>query len=128
MPDRSDHPKVQVILRKIYKGAKNYITAVSKSFKTAESGYASAKLAQELSETLRGPRDECPDEVIQDSIAEMQEIAQKASADATVTAGMFDANFQEFTQVRRSHTDEVRNKTTSVDPSRGFKHFQRYRG
>ena len=106
MPDRSDHPRVQVILRNIYKGGESYITAVTKSFATAESGYAFAKLAQELCVTLSGPREECPNEVIQDSIAEMKEIANKAHTDAHHTAEMFNATSREFTQVRRSHTDE----------------------
>ena len=106
MPDRSDHADVQVIRHKIHRGGKNYIASVSRSLKTAESGCAFAKLAQELCDTLSGGRDECPDELIQESIAEMKEIAKKAHKDARVTAEMFNANKQEFTEVWRSHADE----------------------
>jgi hypothetical protein len=106
MLDRSDHKAVQAILRKIHKGGIKYIESVTKSFKTAESGYAFAKLAQELCDTLSGGREECPDELIQDSIAEMKAIAKNAHDDAKVTADMFNATSQVFTEVRRSHTDE----------------------
>jgi hypothetical protein len=95
-----------VILHKIRKGGINYIASVSKSFKTAESGHIFAKMAQELCVALSSGRDECPDKFIQDSITEMQEIAQKAHTDAKVTTEMFDANRREFTEVWRSHNDE----------------------
>jgi len=106
MPDRSDHEDVQVILHKIHKGGRNYIASVSKSFKTAESGFAFAKKAQDLCIALASRRDDYPDNLIHDSIAEMREIAQKAHADAKATAEMFDANRQEFGEVRRDHIDE----------------------
>jgi hypothetical protein len=106
MPDRSDHEDVQVILHKIHKGGINYIKSVSKSFKTAESGLTFAKTAQELCITLSSGRDECSYKLIQDSIAKMQDIAQKSHTDANTTAKMLNATSQEFTQVRRSHTDE----------------------
>jgi len=77
-----------------------YIESVTKSFRTAESGFAFAKLAQELCDTLSGGRDECPDELIQESIAEMKEIAKKAHKDAKVTAEMFNATSQVFTEIR----------------------------
>jgi tRNA G37 N-methylase TrmD len=107
MPDRSDHKAVQVILHKIHKGGINYIASVSKSFNTAESGLAFAKLAQELCIILSSGRDEGFDELIQDSITEMREIARKAHADAKATMDMLDANRREFTEVRHSHTDET---------------------
>ena len=103
MSDRFDHKDVQVVSRKIHKGGIDYIALVTK---IVESGYAFAKLAQELCDTLSGGRDECPDELIQDSIAEMQEITQKAHNDAKATADMFNATRMKFTKVRRSHTDE----------------------
>jgi hypothetical protein len=79
---------------------------VSKSLKTAESGFAFAKMAQELCRALSSGRDECLDKLIHASIAEMRKIAQKAHADAKGTADMFDANRREFTEVRLGHTDE----------------------
>ena len=106
MPDRSDHEDVQVILHKIHKGGRNYIASVSKSFNTAESGYAFAKLAQKLCITLSNGRDKCSKELIYASITKMREIAQKAHGDAIVTACRFYANRREFTEVRRNHTDE----------------------
>jgi hypothetical protein len=106
MSDRSNHKDVQVILHRIQEGGANYIASVSKSFKTAESGFAFAKMAQELCTAISSKREECSDELIHDSIAEMREIAQKAHADAKITAGMFNANSREFTEVRRGHTDE----------------------
>jgi hypothetical protein len=106
MPDRSDHEDVQVILQNIHKRGINYIASVSKSLNTAESGYAFAKMAQELCIALSRGRDECTDEFIQDSITEMRKIAEKAFADAKVTTEMFNANRREFTEVRRGHTDE----------------------
>jgi hypothetical protein len=118
MPDRSDHEDVQVILHKIHKVGIKYIASVSKSFKTAESGFAFAKKAQELCTTLSGGRDECSNELIHGSIAQMQEIAQTAHVDAKATSEMFNANRREFTKVRRGHTDESVIKTTSIDPSR----------
>jgi len=106
MPDRSDHEDVQVILHKIHKGAENYIASISKSPKTAESGHAFAKMTQEPYIALSSGREECSDELIHDSIAKMREIAQKAHADAKITAKMFNANKREFTEVWRSHADE----------------------
>jgi hypothetical protein len=106
VPDRSDHADVQVIRHKLHRGGKNYIASVSRSLKTAESGFAFAKLAQELCITLSSGRNKRSDEVIQDSITEMREIAQKAHADAKATADMFDINKREFTEVWRGHTDE----------------------
>ena len=105
MPDRSDHKDVQVVLHKIHQGGINYIASVSKSFKTAESGFTFAKMAQELCRALSRGRDECTDELIHGSITEMQEIAQKAHIDAKATTEMFDSNRREFTAVRRGHTD-----------------------
>jgi len=118
MPDRSDHEGVQVLLNKIHKEGKNYIASVSKSFKTAESGFAFAKKVEELCTTLSGGRDECSNELIHESIAEMQEIVQTAHADAKATSEMFNANSRAFTEVRRGHTDEPVIDTTSIDPSR----------
>jgi hypothetical protein len=105
MPDRSNHKDVQVILRKIKEGGTNYIASVSESLKTAESGFAFAKRAQDLCTSLGSGRAECSDELIQDSIIEMREIAQSVKADAKATMEMFDANRQEFMEVRaaRSH-------------------------
>ena len=107
MPDRSNHKDVQVLLRKIKEGGTNYIASVSESLKTAESGFAFAKRAQDLCSFLASGREECSDELIHDAIAEMREIAQKAHADAKATKAMFDANKQEFAEVRRGHTDET---------------------
>jgi len=107
MSDRSKNKEVQIILRKAHKGGTNYIASVSKSFKTAESGFAFAKRAQDLCSFLASGREECSDELIHDAIAEMREIAQKAHADAKATKAMFDANKQEFAEVRRGHTDET---------------------
>ena len=107
MPDRSNHKDVQVILRKIQEGGTNYIASVSESLKTAESGFAFAKRAQDLCISLASGREECSDELIHGSIAEMREIAQKAHDDAKATSAMFDANKQEFTEVRRCHNDET---------------------
>jgi hypothetical protein len=106
MPDRSDHKAVQVILHKIHRRGINYIASVSKSFNTAESGYAFAKLAQKLCITLSNGRDKCSKELIYASITKMQEIARKAHDDARVTTPRFDDNRREFTKVRRNHTDE----------------------
>jgi hypothetical protein len=106
MPDRSDHEDFQVILNKIHKEGINYIASVSKSFKIAESRFAFARMAQELCRALSRGRDECSDELVQDSITEMQEIVQKAHADAKATAEMFDVNRREFTKVRWGHIDE----------------------
>ena len=106
MPDRSNQEDVQFILGKIHGEGKNFIASVSKSLNTAESGHAFAKVAQELCITLSSGRNERPDEVIQDSITKMQEIAKKAHDDAKDTAGMFDVNKREFTEVWRGHTDE----------------------
>ena len=105
MLDRSDHKAVQAILRKIHKGGIKYIESVTKSFRTAESGFAFAKRAQDLCTSLGSGRAECSDKLIQDSIIEMREIAQKVKADAKATMEMFDANRQEFMEVRaaRSH-------------------------
>jgi hypothetical protein len=125
MPDRSKNKEVQVILREIHKGGGNYVASVSKSFKTAESGFAFAKRAQDLCNAL-GRRD-CSDEVIHDSITEMRAIAQKAHDDAKATTKMFDANKQEFTEVRRGHIGTSRSNTASVDPTSHFRDFQSYR-
>ena len=107
MPDRSDHADVQVIRHKIHRGGKNYIASVSRSLKTAESGFAFAKLAQELCITLSSGRNKRSDEVIQDSITEMREIAQKAHADVIAIMDMFNADRRESKLVRRGHTDET---------------------
>ena len=106
MPDRSDRKDVQDILSNIRKEGINYVAAVSESFKTARSGHAFAKMAQELCVSLSGGRGDCPDTLIQKSIGEMQDIAQKAHSDATVTSKMFDDNRLEFTKVRRGHNDD----------------------
>ena len=79
---------------------------MSESLKTAKSGFEFARVAQELCRALSRGRDECTDELIHDSITEMQQIAQKAHTDAKVTTEMFDSNRREFTEVRRSHTDK----------------------
>jgi hypothetical protein len=107
MSDRSNHKEVQIILDKTRKGGTNYITSVSESLKTAESGFSFAKRAQDLCIALASRPDDCPDKLIHDSIAEMREIARKAHADAKATKEMFEANRQEFTEVRRGHTDET---------------------
>ena len=107
MPDRSNHKEVQVILNKIQEGGTNYIASVFESFKTAELGFAFAKRAQDLCASLASGREECSDELIHDSITEMREIAKKAHADAKATSEMFDANKEEFTEVRRDHNDET---------------------
>jgi hypothetical protein len=75
----------------------HYIESVSESFKTVESGFAFAMTARELCMALDGQ--DFSDEVIQDSIAEMRELAQKAHDGAKATAEMFDANRREFTEV-----------------------------
>ena len=126
MPDRSDHEDVQVILHKIHKGGINYIASVSKSFKTAESGFVFAKKAQDLCITLSRGRDECSNELIHGSIAEMQEIAQTAHADAKATSEMFNANRREFTEVRRGCTNKSRSNTISVDPNQHFRDSQNH--
>jgi hypothetical protein len=118
MPDRSDYEDVQVILYNIHKWGIYYIALVSKSCKTAHSAFAIVKKAQELCTTLSGGRDKCSNELIHGSIAEMQEVAQIAHADAKTTSEMFNANRREFTKVRRGHTDESVIKTTSIDPNR----------
>ena len=107
MPDRSNHKEVQVILHKIQEGGTNYIASVSKSFKTAESGFSFAKRAQDLCISLASGREDCSDELIHDSLTEMREIAQNAYTDAKAATEMFDSNRREFTEVRRSHTDET---------------------
>jgi hypothetical protein len=106
MPERSNHKDVQAILQKIHKGVSNYIESMSKSSKTAELGFAFAKRAQDLCDTLAAP--DCSDELIHDSITEMRTIAQKAHADAKATMAMFDDNRLEFTEVRRGHTEKSR--------------------
>jgi len=106
MPDRSRRKDVKVILRKIREAGKNYIASVSESLKTAESGFAFAKRAQDLCSFLASGREQCSDELIQDSITEMREIAQKAHVKAKATTQMFDANRREFTAVRRGHIDK----------------------
>jgi hypothetical protein len=106
MSDRSNHKDVQVILHNIHKGGENFITSVNESFNTAESGFAFAKRAQDLCLSLASGREECSDELIHGSIAEMREIAQKAHADAKAATEMFDANKLEFTEVWRGHTDK----------------------
>jgi len=107
MSDRSNHKKVQIILLKAHKGGINYIASGYESLKTVESGFAFAKRAQDLCISLASGREECSDELIHGSIAEMREIAQKAHADAKATSAMFDANKQEFTEVRQGHNDET---------------------
>jgi hypothetical protein len=97
---------------------------VSESLKTAESGFAFAKRAQDLCNAL-GRRD-CSDELISDSITEMRAIAQKAYTDAKATTTMFDANRREFIEVRRGHNNKRRTKTISVDPNPNFRDFQIY--
>ena len=121
MPHRSDHKDVQVVLHKIHQGGINYIASVSKSFKTAESGFTFAKMAQELCRALSQGRDGCSDELIRDSLTEMREIAQNAYTDAKAATEMFDSNRREFGEVTLMR---LRNKTTSVDPSRGCKDFR----
>jgi len=81
---------------------------VSKSFKTAESGFTFAKMAQELCRALSRGRDECTDELIHDSITEMQQIAQKAHTDAKVTTEMFDSNRREFTAIRTNTSETLK--------------------
>jgi hypothetical protein len=100
MPDRSNHKGVQVILYKIHQGGINYIASVSKSFKTAESGFAFAKRALDLCDDL-GKQD-CPDEFIHHSITEMRTVAKTACNHAKDTTAMFEANGMEFTEVRRA--------------------------
>jgi hypothetical protein len=107
MSDRSNHKEVQVILDKARKGGRHYIASVSKSFKTAESGFAFAKKAQDLCIALASRRDDYPDNLIHDSIAEMREIARKAHADSKSTQERLQANMREFIKVRRGHTDET---------------------
>jgi hypothetical protein len=106
MSDRSKNKEVQIILRKAHKGGTNYIASVSKSFKTAESGFAFAKRAQDLCSFLASGREKCSDELIHVSITEMRDIARKAHTDAKVTTQMFDANKRQFTKVWCSHADE----------------------
>ena len=106
MSDRSNHKEVQVILHKIQEGGTNYIASVSKSFKTAESGFAFAKRAQDLCSFLASRREECSDELIHESLTEMREIVQNAYTDAKAITHMFDSNRREFTEVRRGHTDK----------------------
>jgi hypothetical protein len=101
-----------------------YIASVSESFKTAESGFAFAMTARELCMALDGQ--DCSDEVIQDSIAEMRGIAQKARNGAKVTTEMFDANRREFTEVRRGHTDKSPSNIISVDPNQRSRYSQIY--
>jgi hypothetical protein len=115
MPDRSNHKDVQVILQKIQQGGMQYIASVSKSFKTAESGFAFAMTARELCMALDGQ--DYSDEIVQDSITEMREIAQQALDGAQLTTNMFDANRREFTEVRRGHADKSPSNTISVDPN-----------
>jgi hypothetical protein len=115
MPDRSDHKEAQVILHKIQQAGVHYIESVSGSFETAQAGFAFAKRARDLCNDLGRP--ECPDEPINDSITEMREIAKKAHEDAKATTAKFDANRQEFTEVRRCHTDKSHSNTISIDPS-----------
>jgi hypothetical protein len=104
----------------------HYIESVSESLKIAESGFAFAKRAQDLCNGLGIP--DCSDELIHDSITEMRGIAQKAHADAKATTAMFDANKQEFTEVRRGHTDKNPSNTISVDPNQHLRDSQSYRG
>ena len=106
MPDRSRRKDVKVILRKIREAGMNYIASVSESLKTAESGFAFAKRAQDLCISIASGREQCSDELIQDSITEMREIAQKAHTDAETTRELFDANRREFTTVRHGHIDK----------------------
>jgi hypothetical protein len=100
MPDRSNYKDVRVILGRIHEGGLNYLASMSKSFKTAELGFAFAKRAQDLCNALGGG--DCSDQLIHDSIKEMLEIARGAHTDAKSTTALFDANRQEFTEVRRS--------------------------
>jgi hypothetical protein len=80
----------------------HYIASVSESFKTAESGFAFAMTARELCVAL--DEQDCSDDVIQDSIAEMRELAQEAHDGAKATTEMFDDNRWEFTKVWQGHT------------------------
>ena len=107
MSNRSNHKEVQVILLKAHQGGLNYIASVYESLKTVESGFSFAKRAQELCVALASGREEYSDDFIRESITEMREIAQKAHADAKATKEMFDANKDEFTEVRRGHTYET---------------------
>jgi hypothetical protein len=107
VPDRSKHKNVQVILHKIHEEGKSYIASVSESIKAAESLFAFAKRAQELCNALASGRDNYSDEVIDASIPEMREIAQKGHADAKAAKEMFGANKRKFTEVRQGHTDET---------------------
>jgi hypothetical protein len=75
----------------------HYIESVSESFKTIESGFAFATTALELCVALDGQ--DCSDEIIQDSIAEMRELAQKAHDGPKTTTTMFDADRRQFTEV-----------------------------
>jgi len=118
---RSDHEDVQVILHNIHKRGIDYIALVSKSFKTAESAFAIVKKAQGLCTTLSGGRDECSNELIHSSIAQMQEVAQTAHADAKATSEMFNANRREFTEIRANVSEiseDIKTKQMQVIESK----------
>jgi hypothetical protein len=95
---RADHSAVQVILHQIRDEGTKYVISVSKSVEIAQSGYAFADRGQDLCIALEEGKTHS-NEYIYSTIAEMQKLAQDASAAATTTANMFRANRQEFTKV-----------------------------
>jgi hypothetical protein len=98
MPDRSKHKEVQVILHRIQQAGVHYIESAPESFKAVESGFKFAKRARDRCIALG--EQGYSDELIQASITEMQPFSQEAHNDAKATTAMFDANRQEFTEVR----------------------------